>query len=170
MIKFMVIAAPRSGTAWAANWLTTEKTLCLHDQMFVRSLEDLDALPCDRMLGIADSGIALFPRWVNAHSARKVILHRDVKEINDSLKRAGLPQLDSVWAGVLNQIDGMHVDWRVLFDHPGIVHNYLFGSNDYDAVRHDALRTPNVQLDFEKVDPDPNVTKKLLERMRGDVR
>jgi len=27
MINFMIVALPRSGTTWAANWLTTDTTL-----------------------------------------------------------------------------------------------------------------------------------------------
>ena len=29
--RLRVFALPRSGTAWLANWLTTDRSLCLHD-------------------------------------------------------------------------------------------------------------------------------------------
>jgi hypothetical protein len=165
-IEFMVIGAPRSGTAWCANWLTTQDTLCLHDMLFRHTPEDLDKIPCTRTLGLADSGLWRFPEWVAAHPAKKVILHRRDSEIRDSLRRAGLPDVDPGCWRALHDMVGLHIDWRVLFDGPEMVHHYLFGNKPVDLERHTLLTHLNVQADFEKIDPDPAVTRKLLERMR----
>lgn len=166
-IAFMVIGAPRSGTAWAANWLTTADTLCLHDALFTHTPEDLDKLECSRLLGVADTGLWRFPQWVKGHPAKKVILHREGKEIDESLKRAGLPPLDPAYWRALYDIQGLHIDWRVLFDRPDMIHHYLFGPKPFDFERHTLLTELNVQADFEKIDPDPAVTRALLERMRS---
>lgn len=169
MISFMVIGAPRSGTAWAANWLTTEKAICWHEPLFTRHLDDLDQEIVGRPLGIADTGIALFPGYLKTHPAKKVILHRNVTEINQSLERMGLAKLDHHWPQCLHDIDGLHVDWHVMFDSPGIIHHYLFGTEP-DYRRHSVLRRLNVQADFQKIDPDPKVVRQLLERMHRDER
>ena len=60
VIEFMVLSAPRSASTWAANWLTTEKTLCLHDPVLEHYPEDLDRIPCDRVLGVDKRIEALF--------------------------------------------------------------------------------------------------------------
>lgn len=171
MISFMVIGAPRSGTAWAANWLTTERTVCLHDACFSHDLAELDALPHDRILGLADTGLSLQPDWVASHPARKVVLHRPAKEIQRSLAAAGLPMRRVDWVAQLNAIDGLHVDWRVLFQSPEIIHDYLFGDTlPLDWVRHAVLAKLNVQADFEKIDPDPVATYKMVQRFEQAVR
>lgn len=171
MIEFMIIGAPRSGTAWAANWLTTERTLCFHDMLFTHDIEDLDALPCDRIRGLADTGLALFPRWLEAHPAKKIILRRDPKQIRASLRRVGLDEGTREWTLELRDIRGLHIDWQVLFTEPELIHHYLFGDEiPFDKARHEVLAKLNVQADFEKIDPDPVVTRRLLERMRMDQR
>lgn len=172
MISFMVIGAPRSGTAWASNWLTTERTLCLHDVLFSHVLEEVDNLPHDRLLGLADTGLALRPEWVKDHKAKKVILHRAVDEIEQSLEKAGLPSTKHIdWFARLYDIDGLHVDWKVMFERPEIIHHYLFGEEfPFDAERHALLAKLNVQVDFEKVDPDPVACRKMVERFQIAVR
>lgn len=173
MISFMILGAPRSGTTWASNWLTSERTLCLHDPMFTHQLEDLDKLPHDRPLGVADTGLALYPSWVNEHPARKVILHRDPEQIEDSLRRAGLPKTPRSidWSLQLREIDGLHVEWTVLFNAPGIIHHWLFGDAfPFDETRHALLTKLNVQVDFEKVDPDPVACGAMVDRFNAAVR
>lgn len=170
MIEFMVLGAPRSGTAWAANWLTTERTLCLHDIMFDHTLDQVDSLPCDRVLGLADTGLGLFPDFLLRHPARKVVLHRNPAEINASLRNAGLPKVNIDWYAGLRNLTGdnvMHVEWDVLFKGPQIIHHFLFGSRfPFDQVRHALLAKMNVQMDFEKIDPDPKATREMIKRIR----
>lgn len=89
MIDFMVIGLPRSGTAWAANWLTTDTTFCLHDPLAKYHHTELDGLVSDKRLGVACTGLWTQPEWLNAHPAKKVILHRPLEEINRSLKAIG---------------------------------------------------------------------------------
>lgn len=175
MIDFMVIGAPRSGTAWTSNWLTNGADLCWHDVLFQTPIERIDdryvANPSGKV-GIADTGIWKFPDFLAQHPAKKVVLHRELSEINASLLKAGLPALShNVWLS-LGAIDGVHVDWRVLFTSPDFIYFHLFGRHmsDYEYRRHELLCKLNVQMDFEKVDPDPEVSRQMLERMRADVR
>ena len=55
MIDFMVLALPRSGTAWVANLLTTDTSLCIHEAFMDHSIDDLDNRPHDGLLGIAET-------------------------------------------------------------------------------------------------------------------
>ena len=109
MIEFMVIAHPRSGTTWAANWLTTDTTLCLHDPLAYRHYAEWDDFESSKMLGVSDCGVCAFPDFLNSHPARKVILHRDRKEIAESL---GMPEF-LLSPDHLDEIQGMHVHFPI---------------------------------------------------------
>src|SRR5262245_3130005 len=139
MLDFMVLAAPRSATTWAANWLTTENSLCLHDPFWRYHYTELDALTSTRRMGIACTGSALFPHWVRAHPARKVILQRDLSEVNASLRALGLPEADPRFPHVLASIDGLHVSWRDVFEKPAPIYEYLL-ERPFDPERHAILR------------------------------
>lgn len=164
MIQFMVIGAPRSGTAWAANWLTTDRTLCLHDPLWRHDLESLDNLQTRKHLGIACTGVALFPDWVDQHPARKLILHRDFKEINASLRRMGIKPIPAHWDDILKGIEGLHVSWSDLFEKPLPLWEFIFPFLPFDNERHTELLHYNVQMDFEKVDPDPRAVRAMMEK------
>lgn len=116
MLKFMVLAAPRSGSTWAANWLTTDWSLCMHDPVLEHTIDELDHLSYAGDLGASCTALSLLPQFVNAHPARKVVLHRDFDEINRSLVKLGLNELGAAWDGALEKISGMHVRYRDLFD------------------------------------------------------
>jgi hypothetical protein len=139
-IEFMVIAAPRSGTAWAANWLTTDTTLCLHDPLYRYAWTELEALASARILGMACTVSALLN--VNAHPARKIVLHRDPIEVRESMARLGI-QGDYDFAA-LDQVQGKHYPWTALFEDPAPLYEYLL-EQPFDAERHQLLRSLNVQ-------------------------
>lgn len=162
MIDFMIIAAPRSGTAWAANWLTTERSLCLHDPLFEYSVEMWDSIWCDRSLGVACTGCVLFPAYLKNHPARKVVLHRDIGEVNRSLHQMGLSSLNlAVWTEALRNVEGLHVDWRSLWSNPRPIWEHLMHA-PFDVNRHRLLTKLNVQMDFEKVNPDPVAVRAMF--------
>lgn len=164
MISFMVIAAPRSATTWTSNWLTTDTSLCLHDPLWRWHYSDLDAIESSKTLGIACTGIALFPEWVNAHPARKVILHRDMKEVDASLENIGLTPISSHWEGVLDKIRGIHLDWTDVFENPKHIYEYLL-DRPFDAERHEQLREMNVQPAFAKLSIDRGATSRLIREL-----
>lgn len=144
MLRFMVLAAPRSGTAWAANWLTCGTTLCLHDPLWdidYRQLDQLAATHGD--LGVACTGLGLMPEWVNAHPAPKVILHRSAHEVAASLRAIGLPPPAPALYAKLWDIEGLHVEWTDLFIDPATIHGYLRRGR-LDEARHKMLRSMRV--------------------------
>lgn len=141
MIEFMLLAAPRSGTAWAANWLTTDRSLCLHDPLNRWTVPELDRRASPRMLGIACTASALLAN-TRDHSARKVILHRDQQEIRESMARLQIRGDYDFKA--LDRIKGMHCDWQQLFTDPAPIYEFLL-QRPFDEERHAELKGMNIQ-------------------------
>ena len=160
----MVIAAPRSGTAWVSTWLTTDTTLCLHDPLTRWHYRALDGIQSEKTLGVSCTGLALFPSYVNAHPARKVILHRDQAEIVASIKRLGISGGYDV--GALDRIKGKHVGWREIFDNPKPLYEFLT-QKPFDADRHRELLHMNVQRSIEGKWYDTRLMQALQEELRG---
>lgn len=167
MIAFMVIGYPRSGTAWAANWLTTEFSHCLHDPLLQYRYDRLDQIPSVKRLGIADTAIARVPGYLNAHPAPKVILHRALEAVQASLRAACLPQLLPQWDHGLDKIRGLHVDWHELFDHPQRIWEHLVPGQAFDPDRHELLKRLNVQAALEKATPSREAVRHYLDTIRA---
>lgn len=165
-IDFMVLAAPRSGTTWAANWLTTDTSICIHDPIMKMTKEDLLTLESPRAIGVSCTGLALFPNWVNSHPAKKVILHRDLGEIDLSLTRIGMTPISEQWRGVLDRIEGVHLDWREMFARPRYMYEYLL-DKPFDPERWAILRETNVQPHFESLVVNKQATTRLMADLRG---
>lgn len=165
MIDFMLLAAPRSGTTWASNWLTTDSTLCLHDPLLKWTRGELMNLQSPRRLGVACTGLALFPDWVNDNPARKVILHRPLAEIDQSLVEIGMTPISKHWEGVLDCIEGVHLDWQELFTRPKAIYEYLL-DRPFDAERWALLREMNVQPHFQELSINRAATAQLMNELR----
>jgi hypothetical protein len=135
----MVLSAPRSGSAWAANWLSLPGHVCLHEPLWDHYLDDLDALP--HVWGAACTALGRFPEWVNAHPSPKVILHRPLEAINRSLQAVGLPWADPQLIENLWKCHGMHTAWSDLFTLPGAkaIHEHL-EVGAFDQERWEMLR------------------------------
>jgi hypothetical protein len=166
MIEFMVIAPPRCATTWAANWLTTDDTLCLHDPLFERHYSELDSINSRKTLGVSCTGLWIWSKWLNEHPARKVILHRDISEVNASLEAIGLEPIAMNTDDRLNMINGIHVDWTDVFDKPKSIYEFLL-QKDFDAERHAELRKIEMQPNFMGLTINKNVTRRLMEEMRS---
>ena len=164
MVEFMVLAAPRSGTTWASNWLTTDKTLCLHDPLWTHHYSDLDKITSRKMVGVACTGLYMFPDFVNSHPARKVILHRDEKEINVSLEAIGLPTLSNTEKD-LCKIAGWHMDWKQIFTKPKAIYEFLTDL-EFDEERHSLLKEIEMQPNFEGLTINRKVTFALFNEIQ----
>lgn len=141
----MLLAAPRSGTAWAANYFTQQVTLCLHDPLWDIDYRELDAYAADSLyaeVGIACTGLALQTDFVNAHPAPKVILHRPREEVSVSLHAIGLPPCAHTLYASLWKVNGLHVEWTELFSNPKPICEYL--GQHFDQERHKMLRSMRV--------------------------
>ena len=162
----MLLASPRSGTTWAANWLTTDKTLCLHDPLWTHHYSELDGIESDKRLGLSCTGLYLFPEFVNNHPARKVILHRDLSAINASLDAIGFPMITQQQHKMLDQIDGLHFDYKDIFSKPMAIYEYLTGL-PFDTERHAFLLDIEMQPKFSGLKIGREVTRKLINELQG---
>lgn len=90
-LAFIVIGLPRSGTTWLANWLTTDRTLCLHDPFAMGAPE---TWPVDqRIRGIACTAAYLLPGWLEHYAQYTpiAVIERDPAACDASLEKLGLP-------------------------------------------------------------------------------
>ena len=170
MIDFMVLSAPRSGSTWVSNWLTTEHSVCLHDAVLDHRVDELDAVPCDRGLGIACTALALVPSYVNGHPARKVIVHRDRYAIDNSLLSIGCTRLGDEWNGALERLTGMHVAFEDLFDPSRArrIYEHLL-QRPFDEPRHSLLTCMHIDPEFSRLVPRPGRARDFIARVVADL-
>lgn len=173
MIDFMVLGGPRSGTTWAANWLTTGSTFCLHDPLTEYTLHNLDIMTIPgRRIGMACTSTIIFPEWALKHPARKVLLYREIGEVNESLTRLGLRPLDSDahHRRMLRFIDaGVPVwEYKDLFSplEARKIWKKLLPNVPFDPYRHDLLCGMNIQPQFNRLPVSKLAVKELDEQVR----
>jgi len=167
MIDFMVIAAPRSGTGWISNWLTTDSTLCYHGLSARKPMDEWETIQSHRMLGTAETALWWAAKKLNRSPARKVILHRDPVEICDSL---GMPEMLTNVEKMqesLNSIDGMHIPWDKIFDDPKDAYEYLLQRpyGTAEAERHEELIRLQVTCMPKRVTFDRQAFLKMKQEM-----
>ena len=168
MIEFMIIAAPRCGTTWAANWLSTDSTLCIHDPLYTKHYSELDSIYSNKMLGVSCTGLYHFPDFINSHPARKVILHRPIGEINKSLELLGLPGVRDEDINRLNTIKGKHFAWTELFNNPSEIYEYLLLKR-FDSERFNQIKHIEMQPRFCSLPVSKEVTARLILELQGDA-
>lgn len=174
MIGFMVLSMPRSGSAWAANWLSNGASLCLHDPVLERDLGALDQWAADSrplVLGIADTAFALDADRINQHPAPKVILHRPLEDVQASLERLGLTRLGRAWRGALWRITGLHLPHSSLWDpvFADDIHERLLGRKMTlaERTRHKLLCGLRVEADLARVPVRPAAVAAFRARIEG---
>lgn len=173
MIDFMVLGGPRSGTTWAANWLTTDTTFCLHDPLveYTRGQLDIMTIP-GRRIGFSCTSSILFPDWVLKHPARKILLWRDIDEVNESLLKLGLRQLDKSehYKRMLVFIDHKIPVWdyKDLFSpiEAKKIWKKLLPNVPFDPYRHDLLTGMNIQPQFNRLPISKAAVMELDEQVR----
>lgn len=145
-LDFIVLAYPRSGTTWLANWLTTDRSLCLHDP-FSHGMPDV--WPVDgRIRGISCTGSYLLGDWLAQYTCPVVILERDRADCDASLHAVGLGAFAS--AASTERLDTMAA-YRFAFDdlwHEDTARAlwaYLLPTIPFDAIRYRLLRDMQVQ-------------------------
>lgn len=174
MIEFMVLGGQRSATTWAANWLTTDKTFCLHDPLMSYKIPHLEALQFPgRRKGIACTASYLYPQWVIKQKARKVLLYRDPVEINERLDALGLPRVNVLEHNqrLETLIDaGIPVwDWQALFEVKTAVDiwKHLLPDIPFDLHRHHLLTGMNVQPQFNRLEFGKEAMGELVAKIKG---
>lgn len=170
MISFMLVAPPRCGTTWAANWLSTDTTHCLHDPLFMHHYSDWDAIPrpSGKSLGVACTGVFRFPEFLNSHKARKVILHRDEQSIVQSLAALGVPAREGQWEPELRKINGWHCHYSDLFSAATAMPIYEWlTQRQFDPARHELLRAMLIEPMFGNIPANPEVLQRLQLELKG---
>jgi hypothetical protein len=149
MIDYMVIALPRSGTAWVANLLTTGDDICLHESFMTETLETLDNKEHSGLLGISETSAIFFEDEINRHPAKKLIIERPLDEINNSLINLGLYTFTPEINSLLNNIEGYKISFNDLFneDVMGKAYKFLTGK-EMNKDRHKLLCSFGVQNIF----------------------
>jgi hypothetical protein len=168
-IDFFVLGGPRSATTWAANWLTTDSTFCLHDPLLEYSIRQLDNLTTPgRRIGISCTSSVLYPDWVNGVDVPKVILYRDLEEINRSLRALGLVELEKI--SHLSRLDAIKkatmFDYRQLFIPSGAKAIADILGVPWDPYRHDLLIQMNVQPQWRTLRVGKQAAKDLIKRIQ----
>lgn len=146
MLRRMVVGLPRSGTTWAANWLTYDNQICVHDPLWFEHYSRWD-----KMDGISCTGIWRWPEFVRERASMNIpvlILRRDITEIRQSLalfdKQDGGDWLEHDADKQLAAITGdliLHMPYDALFE-PGAaaqIWRHLRMPSQFDKHRHRML-------------------------------
>lgn len=170
----MVIGLPRSGTTWAANWLTTDQSHCVHDPLYTTHYTDWETdgerFPRHRAglrVGVSCTGIWRWPAWLNAHPARKVVLRRDLRAVRDSMRAIGLPEIEDGAQAAIDQVSGLHVPYTDLFNAAGAarIWAHLLPGLRFNADRHAELVQIEMQPHFAGLSVGPEVTRRLMDEL-----
>lgn len=144
-LAFMVLAYPRSGTTWLANWLTTDRSLCLHDPLAYAMPQDW---PVDaRVRGISCTGSYLLPEWLQGYRCPIAVIERDRRDCDASLAALDLPAYGDVATAALDDVNGRRFAFAALWDEAEAAKlwAYLLPQIPFDAIRYRLLRDMQVQ-------------------------
>ncbi|MGC3944595.1 MAG: hypothetical protein QM762_08760 [Chryseolinea sp.] len=169
MLDFAVIAMPRSGTSWAANWLTTEESLCFHDPMECFTPNVMANWGSSRRrMGVACTGLWMVPDWLTTNVRQWIILEREPDEIDASLTRMGLGPMPLEAWHTFECLPGERVPFTSLFDASKArdIWNHLVPGLDFDAERHALLTRLAISPQFSALDPQPDAVRAWLKRIK----
>jgi hypothetical protein len=160
-VEFIVLGLPRSGTTWLANWLTTDKSLCLHDP-FARSLPEQWEGGLKR-LGISCTGAYLMPKWLAMQDCPVAINERDPGECDACLQRLGLPDTGPLREAFANA-DGRRWRFSDIWneDKARELWAFLLPGLPFDTARYRLLR--EMRIEPRDYGMDPAVVHELMER------
>lgn len=155
MIDYLITSLPRSGSAWLSNLLTDNRNLCAHEGIFQRGWEYWELnhrVPGAQ--GICDTSLWGDIDTFERHKAPKLVVVRDPRAVNMSLKKLGLGSLP-LWAiQRLHQVSGQRLDFEALFDFrklAPVVDRLTGGRIKLCAVRHAMLKEMYIERDIEPV-------------------
>lgn len=142
-MDFIVVGLPRSGTTWLANWLTTDRSLCLHDPFN----ELPEHWPRDaRRFGISCTGAYLMPRWLREQACPVAVIERDPMACDASLAAMGHGNTSRLRERFSN-VEGRRYAFADLWDEDKAreLWEFLLPGIPFDAIRYRLLRAMQVQ-------------------------
>lgn len=154
-MRFAVFGLPRSGTTWAANWLTSGDVLCLHDPEQDHAPVDVEWLNAARPYGVASSGLWAIKGIAERIAARMpvLIVEREPEAVNASMRRAGLPELPQWAFDRFAGLPGRRVPFGALWSESGAraAWEYLRPGEPFDFLRWRELARVRVEPVMEQV-------------------
>lgn len=169
MISFMVLGGPRSATTWMANLLTTDHTWCIHDPLLEYTLDQLSQIYVpNKRIGISCTASVLYPDWVNAQKCPKVILYRDPREINVSMRQLGMVELEPTKHNMrIEMIKAPMYRWEDVFTHQHVSAGICarFGV-PFDSYRYRELAKMNIQPQWNKLPVSKEAVVELNNRVK----
>jgi hypothetical protein len=169
VLDFAIIGLPRSGTTWAANWLTTDRSLCLHDPLTEHTLDDLAAWrEPGKLVGVACTGLWQFPEWVAANVRNVVLLDRDIADIDRSLIEIGLGPMPPAAVEQFAAMVGRRFLMEELFNSAfaSDIWHALVPGLSFDYARHELLTSFMVNPHFPSLEPSPRAVKDWVKRLQ----
>ncbi|HJV24556.1 MAG TPA: hypothetical protein VJ673_02670 [Aromatoleum sp.] len=150
---FAILGLPRSGTTWAANWLSDGSAICLHDPEQDHAPEDILRLNLGRSFGISSSGLWAWPDVIARLECPVLILDRDPGESDASMQRLGLDPLPSWAHDRFAGIKGLRVphEWLWRVGGARAIWNYLRAGKEFDVLRWRELARVRVEPVIEKI-------------------
>jgi len=164
---------PRSGTTWAANWLTYGGEVCVHDPLYYTHYNDWDA----SYDSVSCTGIYDWPEFIAVQECPVLVLHRPVGEV-----RASLMDFDTHRQGAWLDWDAdrrladitapnvLHVNWSAMFtpSKAALIWRFLHMPSQFDAVRHAQLVRMRIQPAFtHPEDADMQLHSRLMAELRA---
>jgi hypothetical protein len=165
-MDFIVLGLPRSATTWLSVWLTTDRSLCLHDP-FAESLPE--HWPSDgRRFGISCTGAYLFPRWLAQQECPVAIIEREPAACDRSLHRIGLGDTGPL-LNPLRNTEGRRCRFADLWneDEAHDLWAFLLPGVPFDALRYRLLKDIQIQPHMGKWRFEPSVFEEMKRREAG---
>lgn len=168
-LDFLLLALPRSGTTWAANWLTTEHSICWHDPVQKMSPYQADERITKKTYrGIACTASWMWSNWLRGHPGRILLLDRSTEEVNVELVQLGLPTMLHMLVREFRELPYRRMDYRALFEDPEAIWRYLLPELPFDEERHEELTKMLIQPLPRALIPDASRVNQACEELRRE--
>lgn len=167
MLDFIVVSLPRSASTWLANFLTTDRSLCLHDPF---ALGMPDTWPRDnRVRGIACTGAYLLGKWMEQFSCPVAVIERDPADCERSLHAVGMSVGCDDLARELKLVPGYRIAFDDLWneDAARALWAHLLPDAPFDVIRYRLLRDMQVQPHMGKIVYDPTTLRTCANLLRA---
>lgn len=104
--------------------------------------------------------------WWENHPARKIIVERDLNEVDDALIRLGLEPMSSSITDLFSSLKGNRIDWKEWFNDPEPIWNYLLPDLPFDFERHAELVKMNIQPADSFIVPDAECVRRNMRSLQ----
>ena len=144
---FLILALPRSRTAWLSKFLTYRPWVCGHDQLrYMRGLDDIRSWFMQPYIGSAETLAPAFWRLIPRYApgCRVLVVRRPVQDVLESVKRQGI----------------------VGQDLPRLMKTLLYSNAKLDQIEQ---RLPNtISVNFDELS-DPEICRIVFEHCTTQV-